>query len=205
MNIDHEKHPNKVGTDGIEVPRCENPECKGRHAQNTGHKTKDGKIRYRTIPKHKELYGKEGYACHDCHFGAIAEKRGVTLAELRIQLLEEAFQKSGFDNLTDWRNRNHSSLKFRKNYCENVDGRLGFKCTTNIKAMLDLTNGEYKGFLDVDHIDGNPYNEPEDGSNFQTLCKCCHALKGHLFEDHKSPGRKAGAKACFEKAKENAA
>ena len=44
--------------------------------------------------------------------------------------------------------------------------------------------------LQVDHIDGNPYNEPEDGSNFQTLCACCHLYKTWQSGDNKTAGRK---------------
>lgn len=68
---------------------------------------------------------------------------------------------------------------WRKTYCENIDGRLGFTCTTNIV---------WEGMLDVDHINGNPEdNRPE---NYQTLCKCCHAYKGNKNGDYKTPGRK---------------
>lgn len=33
---------------------------------------------------------------------------------------------------------------------------------------------------DVDHIDGDPWNNPEDGSNFQSLCHACHSKKTYL-------------------------
>jgi hypothetical protein len=42
--------------------------------------------------------------------------------------------------------------------------------------------------LDVDHINGNPYDDSVE--NLQTLCKCCHAYKGHKNGDYKTPGRK---------------
>jgi hypothetical protein len=54
--------------------------------------------------------------------------------------------------------------------------------------MLD--GKPFVGMLDRDHIDGNPDNEPEDGSNFQTLCKCCHAYKTIKNKDYLTPGRK---------------
>jgi hypothetical protein len=71
--------------------------------------------------------------------------------------------------------------RYRKTYCENIDGRLGFKCTTTIC---------WQGMLDVDHIDENPSNN--DPSNFQTLCSCCHEYKTHLFNKlyGRTPGRK---------------
>jgi 5-methylcytosine-specific restriction endonuclease McrA len=30
---------------------------------------------------------------------------------------------------------------------------------------------------EVDHIDGDSSNNPDDGSNYQTLCKPCHSRK----------------------------
>ena len=57
----------------------------------------------------------------------------------------------------------------KKDFCENKDNRLGFKCVTNGKKLDSC-------MLDLDHIDGNHiHNVPE---NIQTLCKCCHAKKG---------------------------
>jgi hypothetical protein len=91
-------------------------------------------------------------------------------------------------------------LQYRKTYCENRDGSLGFgfKCTTyihydpplpkNCELMVDY--GYPQPMLQVDHIDGNPYNEPEDGSNFMTLCACCHAYKTWKNGDGQTAGRK---------------
>ena len=73
----------------------------------------------------------------------------------------------------------NSYLLFRKDYCENIDGRLGFKCTTTIF---------WQGMLDVDHINGKPDDNRVE--NLQTLCKCCHAYKSNKFKDYKTPGRK---------------
>lgn len=73
----------------------------------------------------------------------------------------------------------HPSLKYRKDYCENIDGRLGFKCTTTIN---------WSGMLDVDHINGMPNDNREE--NFQTLCKCCHSFKTHINKDYATDGRK---------------
>ena len=76
---------------------------------------------------------------------------------------------------------------YRKNYCENIDGRLGFVCTTTIINKTELGLDWY-GMVDVDHIDGNPSNQSPE--NCQTLCKCCHAYKTHLYKDAGTPGRK---------------
>ena len=48
--------------------------------------------------------------------------------------------------------------------------------------------------LQVDHIDGHPYNEPLDGSNFQTLCACCHNYKTWKSGDGQTAGRKTAQK-----------
>ena len=48
----------------------------------------------------------------------------------------------------------------KKTYCENVDERLGYKCTAFIP---------YKGALEIDHIDGNAENNTIE--NIQTLCR----------------------------------
>lgn len=72
----------------------------------------------------------------------------------------------------------HPSLQYRKTYCENQDGRLGFVCTSNI---------QWQGMLDVDHINGDPSDNRRQ--NFQTLCACCHRFKTHKNGDVHTPGR----------------
>lgn len=77
--------------------------------------------------------------------------------------------------LNGWEYKQH-----RKSYCENIDGRLGYKCTVTI------VDADWQ--LDADHINGNPSdNSPE---NIQTLCKCCHAIKTRDSKDYLSEGRK---------------
>ena len=34
-----------------------------------------------------------------------------------------------------------------------------------------------KGEAHVDHVDGNSSNNPDDGTNWQTLCVSCHSAK----------------------------
>ena len=87
---------------------------------------------------------------------------------------------AGFETVNQWENSFHPYKKFRKDYCENIDGRLGFECTTNI---IDPA-----WQLDVDHISGNPSDN--DPSNLQTLCKCCHAIKTRDSRDWETAGRK---------------
>lgn len=114
--------------------------------------------------------------CATCHSTKTAAKHGLTsLVQVSAKnqgfesvsdLLHARASAKGFDSYTDYKNSNHAYLKYRKSYCENIDGRLGFTCTTNVV---------WKGMLDVDHINGNHYDNNE--ANLQTLCKCCHAVK----------------------------
>jgi hypothetical protein len=60
---------------------------------------------------------------------------------------------------------------YKKDYCENEDGRLGFLCTTNIVDPC---------MLDVDHI--NHVHEDNSPKNLQTLCSCCHNYKTRYFD-----------------------
>jgi len=57
----------------------------------------------------------------------------------------------------------------KKEYCENIDARLGFTCTANII---------HRRQLDLDHINGDHHYNLS--SNLQTLCKNCHAQKTWL-------------------------
>lgn len=89
-----------------------------------------------------------------------AIKRGITVAALRRSL--------------------HRYKKYRKNYCENIDGKWtgGNPCPMNNRKINDIEDSA--GILDVDHINGDKTNHKE--SNLQTLCKCCHAIKTHLHD-----------------------
>ena len=59
---------------------------------------------------------------------------------------------------------------YKKNYCENKDGRLGFECPVNEK--WNFPNSVLHG----DHKDGDHENNVIE--NMQTLCSICHHLKG---------------------------
>ena len=60
----------------------------------------------------------------------------------------------------------------KKDYCENVDGRLGYICTSTIQNSCQL---------DLDHIDGEHYNHVSE--NIQTICKNCHSWKTKVEGD----------------------
>jgi len=64
-------------------------------------------------------------------------------------------------------------LIWRKDYCENKDGRLGFKCTTTIV--------DFRWQLEVDHIDEDHSHNVEE--NCQTLCACCHRIKTKYYRE----------------------
>ena len=88
---------------------------------------------------------------------------------------------AGFEDHIDHINSKDAYRKYRLTYCENIDGRFGFVCTTNVV---------WKGMLDVDHKDEDYLNN--EPSNLQTLCKCCHAWKSNDFV--KKFGKTAGRK-----------
>ena len=115
--------------------------------------------------------------------------------------LREAKEK-GYPSVTAMRNSKHPYRKFRKNYCENIDKRLGFRCTYTppppeliLEAYENghLKENYYEAWLDVDHKDGNPFNNTEE--NVQTLCKCCHNWKTLKDGDNLTAGRKTLRKA----------
>ncbi len=72
-----------------------------------------------------------------------------------------------------------NKYKHAHQYCENIDGRLGYVCDTTIRDLCQL---------ELDHKDGNPHNHSV--FNFQSLCCNCHAYKGKKNGDHLTPGRK---------------
>lgn len=140
-------------------PICETKGCK-RECQFIGSYRKDGSAIFRKL-------------CATCHNKKVANKRG--LKSMTHVLAENA----GFKSVSDYTNSFHPYRKYRKEYCENRDGRLGFRCRVKIRHPAQLQ---------VDHINGKPNdNRPK---NLQTLCACCHIYKTHLNEDYRTPGRK---------------
>jgi len=68
----------------------------------------------------------------------------------------------------------------KKNFCENKDGRLGFKCPMDPARYDEFPSDIY----DMDHKDGNHHNNTPD--NLITLCKICHTQKGKQSGDFNS-------------------
>lgn len=134
-----------------------------------------------------------GFVCGKHHSRNIAKNRGLSnmaevvavnagFANLAEHQLFQA-KENGWDTWTQFQNSLHPYRWYLNEQptCENVDSRLGFKCTTTTFPGL--------GMLDVDHRDGIPTHNDRD--NLQTLCKCCHAYKTHMYKDYATPGRKA--------------
>jgi 5-methylcytosine-specific restriction endonuclease McrA len=126
------------------------PKCNVKGCKSFGHNTGN---------KRKDgsiIYRK---VCVQHHIKKLAENQGISV--------------------TEWTNARHPYRKYRKEYCENRDGRFGFKCRYKIR---------FSGQLQVDHINGKPNDNRE--KNLQTLCANCHIFKTNLFGDAKTPGRK---------------
>lgn len=66
----------------------------------------------------------------------------------------------------------------KKEYCENVDGRLGWQCPVPAKSWkeLDMLNA-----LDLEHLDGDHFNNTPE--NVDTICKLCHGKKSTINND----------------------
>ena len=70
---------------------------------------------------------------------------------------------------------------YKKKYCENEDGRLGFYCPVSLD--FELPNGVLHG----DHLDGDHENNQME--NLQTLCSICHHIKGKISGDFNSASK----------------
>jgi hypothetical protein len=64
-------------------------------------------------------------------------------------------------------------------YCENIDGRLGFVCLTDIDIWYKRHGNYY--FLQVDHANEN--HNDNNPWNLQTLCVLCHQYKTRMAID----------------------
>lgn len=159
-----------------ERPQCTHPGCTNKRAWTNWHWV-TGQPMWRPIcQEHHEqrTAGKHGLKSIA---EVVAKNAGFnSIAEYSLHLAK----KAGFDSITAHKNSTHPYLKYRKSYCENIDGRFGYTCNYEIKIDAQLQ---------VDHIDGNSSNNHP--SNLQTLCANCHIFKTHLHKDYRTPGRKA--------------
>jgi hypothetical protein len=166
------------------------------------------KLGYNTSRHRKDGSLMRGAHCWSHHGKRIAERRGCKdISEVKAlnagcasfsEYQQKAANEAGFRSHTEYANSIHPYRKYRKNYCENRDGRLEFPCVFKIPTEEKLKELGIKPgvmpFLDVDHIDGNPSNnEPE---NLQTLCKNCHSIKTLMNKDYETEGRKTIGKAA---------
>ena len=159
-------------------PKCKHSGCK--NPRVISKTLKDGTPYYREVCSiHHQAVILKKYKVKTV-FELTAKRKGLTTAQLSNQKNLRVAKKAGYSTVTEYKNSRHPYLKYRKDYCQNIDNRLGFKCTTNIF---------WSGMLDVDHRNGDPTdNRPR---NLQTLCKCCHAYKTHKNKDARTPGRKS--------------
>jgi len=171
------------------IPKCEIPGCTNVAQNLTGG---DNPSRRKSAWV-REKYGvKNGWICGKHHSKYVAEKRGKkNIAEVIAdnagfntvrEYQEHQAKKNGWGSWLEYQNSLHPYRWYLnvQPTCENVDGRLGFVCTTTTFPGF--------GMVDVDHINGNPSHN--DRENLQTLCKCCHAYKTNVNADYATPGRK---------------
>jgi hypothetical protein len=171
------------------------PICSIKNCTNKCHvygKKSDGTPRYRKV-------------CGKHHFDKIVKNRGAkNMMDVLIQnaglktpveylnmvakkagfkdhadSLNARAKRAGFKNHTAYTNSIHPYRKHRGEYCENRDGRLGFKCRYKIRVSSQLH---------VDHKNGKPNDNRK--INLQTLCANCHEYKSVMNGDKKTPGRK---------------
>lgn len=140
------------------APICSNKGCK--NECHISGKKPDGSIRYRKI-------------CAHHHFSKIIKKHGAK------SMGEVVARNAGFKTSVAYLNSKHPYRKYRVEYCENRDGRLGFKCRYKIRVSSQLQ---------VDHKNGKPNDNRK--RNLQTLCANCHEYKSVMNGDKNTPGRK---------------
>jgi len=174
-------------------PQCSVPGCTNLAAHMLA-KSHPRFPQYRRSNWIKDMYptASDNFCCGTHHHENTARKHGVKTAAHLTAI------RNGFTSATEYKNSTHPYLRYRKDYCENIDGRLGFICNSTlptqemINAVRGLEDWKPKWLLEVDHIDGNhTHNDPE---NLQTLCKHCHVMKSFSNGDHLTPGRKTRGK-----------
>ncbi len=144
------------------------PEVPPRPLCQTGGCSRPAALNYRKVD------GSPGWRrwCQKCHTYRTASKYGLT------RIVEITAQRAGL-TVSEYNNQNHPYRKHRRDFCENRDGRLGYRCRYKIRHSAQLQ---------VDHINGNPRDNSV--ANLQTLCANCHVFKTYANQDYRTPGRK---------------
>ena len=134
--------------------------CNTRPARKNGTYNVDGSPYFRKVPKDTVLF---------------VDHLGKPICSFCLQKDDQAKKKDWAYGSRDGNPRTY--VKHRKDYCENIDGRLGFKCTTSLHENPDIR----QKMLDVDHINGDKTDNRVE--NLQTLCASCHRVKTHYETD----------------------
>ena len=206
MGIPRAAHP--CQRDIKNSPRCKTPGCKNTKTPLEWHWT-SGKPIYRPVcqPCHEKRtvsnYVKKystatwikdisGICAHKAGFGSVSEhidaRARVQGFKGRYDQLDHQAQEKGFRGHAHRLNSKHPYRQYRKEYCENRDGRLGFTC-----AFTKPKTGMTDGMLQVDHIvpqsvaksQGWDQDKINSKKNLQTLCCNCHNYKTHNFNKFK--------------------
>jgi hypothetical protein len=172
------------------IPNCEVPECHNK-AQFT-RRNSDGVRKYRKSKWVVSKYGTEhGYICTHHHLDYLAKKNGLeSVGQLIKKIAKGTATRNGFSNVVEYNNSIHPYRKYRKDFCENIDGRLGYICTYTPppqELIEEVIESGFYSSVEVDHIDGVPSNN--DPKNLQSLCGNCHDFKTRMNGDTISPGR----------------
>jgi len=187
---------NKIFVSMDERPKCSKKGCM-EPRQHTGNYSVAGYPFWRkTCTKHHNIAVGKKHGVKSI-IEVMAKKQGLTVKQYQRQALEQSAANYGMTvqeyqrynleltasshgmTVVDYLNSKHPYRKHRKEYCENRDKRLGFKCNYKIR---------FSGQLQVDHINGNPKDHRK--VNLQTLCCNCHAYKTNVEKDYATPGRK---------------
>ena len=78
--------------------------------------------------------------------------------------------------ILDTNNKKLSITIHKKDYCENCDGHLEFKCPVPRDGWIG-----FQSSLDLEHIDGDHFNNT--ATNVETICKICHGRKSIASND----------------------
>jgi hypothetical protein len=108
------------------------------------------------------------------------------LKRCSFHTLEATAKKKGM-TIQAYKASVHPVHKFKKDYCENRDGRLGL--IHPITSKIWKCNNEILDIycqLEADHIHGN-HNKKATAKTIQTLCVMCHRLKTIVNGENNTP------------------